>query len=174
MSEDWKQPTDNITAVLDAIIKYIPEPEMLEGDAQMLITSLDYSSYVGRIAVGRVHRGTLKDGMEVALCKRDGEVVKQKIKELRTFEGMGQKHVESVSSGDICAIIGIEGFEIGDTVTLPTNPEALPRIAIDEPTMSIILLEYSSGTLMLSSSMGSHFTPSICLMMTCGWPTWSS
>ncbi len=104
MSEDWQQPTDNITAVLDAIIKYIPEPEMIEGDAQMLITSLDYSSYVGRIAVGRVHRGTLKDGMEVALCKKDGEVSKQKIKELRTFEGMGQQHVESVSSGDICAI----------------------------------------------------------------------
>ena len=137
MSTDWQQPTDNITAVLDAIIKYIPEPEMLEGDAQMLITSLDYSSYVGRIAVGRVHRGTLKDGMEVALCKKDGEVAKQKIKELRTFEGMGQKHVESVSSGDICAIIGLEGFEIGDTVTLPTNPEPLPRIAIDEPTMSM-------------------------------------
>ena len=103
----------------------------------MLITSLDYSSYVGRIAVGRVHRGTLKDGMEVALCKKDGDVVKQKIKELRTFEGMGQKHVESVSSGDICAIIGLEGFEIGDTVTCPDTPEALPRIAIDEPTMSM-------------------------------------
>ena len=137
MSEDWTQPTDNITAVLDAIIKHIPAPEMLEGDPQMLITSLDYSSYVGRIAVGRVHRGTLTDGMEVGLCKRDGSVVKQKIKELRTFEGMGQQHADSVSSGDICAIIGLEGFEIGDTVTTVANPEALPRIAIDEPTMSM-------------------------------------
>ena len=137
MSEDWQQPTDNITAVLDAIIKYIPEPKMIEGDPQMLITSLDYSSYVGRIAVGRVHRGTLTDGMEVGLCKKDGSVVKQKIKELRTFEGMGQQHADSVSSGDICAIIGLEGFEIGDTVTSATNPEPLPRIAIDEPTMSM-------------------------------------
>ena len=138
MSLDWQQPTDNITAVLDAIIEYIPEPVYNEGEPQMLITSLDYSSYVGRIAVGRVHRGELKDGMEVGLCKRDGTVVRQKVKELRTFEGMGQKHVDTVGCGDICAIVGLEGFEIGDTVSLLANPDPLPRIAIDEPTMSML------------------------------------
>ncbi len=138
MSEDWKKPTEDITAVLDAIIKYIPEPQTLEGDPQMLITSLDYSSYVGRIAIGRVHRGTIREGMEIALCKADGSTVRQKIKELHTFEGMGRKKVSEVSSGDICALVGIEGFEIGDTVSLPENPEALPRIAIDEPTMSML------------------------------------
>ncbi|MBD5313893.1 MAG: translational GTPase TypA [Bacteroides sp.] len=137
MSTDYTQPTDNITAVLDAIIEYIPEPEVLEGDAQMLITSLDFSSYVGRIAIGRVHRGELREGMEIALCKKDGSVVRQRIKELHTFEGMGRKKVESVKSGDICALVGIEGFEIGDTVADINNPEPLPRIAIDEPTMSM-------------------------------------
>ncbi|MBR1548725.1 MAG: GTP-binding protein, partial [Prevotella sp.] len=109
MSLDWRQPTDNITAVLDAIIEYIPEPTYNEGEPQMLITSLDYSSYVGRIAVGRVHRGEIKDGMEVGLCKKDGTVSRQKVKELRTFEGMGQKHVDAVGCGDICAIVGLEG-----------------------------------------------------------------
>ncbi len=138
MSRDWRRPTEDITAVLDAIIKYIPAPQVVEGDPQMLITSLDYNSYVGRIAVGRVHRGTLRDGMEVALCKRDGSVVKQKVKELRTFEGMSQQHVAEVGCGDICAIVGLDGFEIGDTVSLMTNPEPLPRIAIDEPTMSML------------------------------------
>ncbi|MBR1552220.1 MAG: translational GTPase TypA [Muribaculaceae bacterium] len=138
MSTDWRKPSTDITAVLDAIIEHIPAPEAIEGDAQMLITSLDYSSYVGRIAVGRVHRGTLRDGMEVGLCKKDGSVVKQKIKELRTFEGMGQTHADEVSSGDICAIIGLDGFEIGDTVATLENPEPLPRIAIDEPTMSML------------------------------------
>ncbi len=138
MSNDWREPTDNITAVLDAIIRHIPEPKIIEGDAQMVITSLDYNSYVGRIAVGRVHRGTLSNGMPIALCKKDGSVVRQKIKELRTFEGMGQKPVDNVSSGDICAVIGLDGFEIGDTVTAPENPEPLPRIAIDEPTMSML------------------------------------
>ncbi|MBR1803932.1 MAG: translational GTPase TypA, partial [Muribaculaceae bacterium] len=138
MSLDWREPTDNITAVLDAIIEHIPAPEMVEGEPQMLITSLDYSSYVGRIAIGRVHRGVIKDGMEVGLCKKDGSVAKQKIKELRTFEGMGQKHVEQVECGDICAIVGLEGFEIGDTVTSMAAPEPLPRIAIDEPTMSML------------------------------------
>ena len=137
MSKSWQEPTDNINAVLDAIIEYIPEPKVLQGDPQMLITSLDYSSYVGRIAIGRVHRGTLKEGMDVGICKKDGSVVKQRIKELHTFEGMGRKRVPEVSSGDICALIGIEGFEIGDTVTLFDNPEPLPRIAIDEPTMSM-------------------------------------
>lgn len=138
MSLDWQEPTDNITAVLDAIIEHIPGPAYNEGEPQMLITSLDYSSYVGRIAVGRVHRGELKDGMEVGLCKKDGTVSRQKVKELRTFEGMGQKHVDTVGCGDICAIVGLEGFEIGDTVSLLANPDPLPRIAIDEPTMSML------------------------------------
>ncbi len=137
MSDDWNKPTDNINAVLDAIIKHIPEPKVIEGDAQMLITSLDYSSYVGRIAIGRVHRGVIREGMDLALCKRDGSVVKQRIKELHTFEGMSRKKVESVASGDICALIGIENFEIGDTVADINNPEPLHRIAIDEPTMSM-------------------------------------
>ncbi|MDE5772997.1 MAG: translational GTPase TypA [Muribaculaceae bacterium] len=137
MSADWRKPTEDITAVLDAIIEYIPAPTQIEGDAQMLITSLDYSSYVGRIAIGRVHRGTLREGMDVALCKKDGSVSKQRIKELHTFEGMGRKKVAEVSSGDICAIVGLENFEIGDTVSLIENPEPLPRIAIDEPTMSM-------------------------------------
>ena len=137
MSEDWRQPKEDITAVLDAIIKYIPAPEQLEGDPQLLITSLDYSSYVGRIAVGRVHRGTLREGMEVGLSKKDGTVTKQRIKELHVFEGMGRKKVSEVSSGDICAVVGLDNFEIGDTITLFDNPEPLPRIAIDEPTMSM-------------------------------------
>ena len=137
MSTDWQKPTEDITAVLDAIIDYIPAPETLEGDSQMLITSLDFSSYVGRIAIGRVHRGEFREGQEVALIKKDGSVVRQRIKELHVFEGMGRKKVQSVSSGDICALIGIEGFEIGDTVADINNPEALPRIAIDEPTMSM-------------------------------------
>ena len=138
MGEDWKTPTDNITPLLDAIIKYIPAPEFLEGTPQMLITSLDYSSYTGRIAVGRVHRGTLKEGMNVTLAKRDGSFVKSKIKEIHTFEGLGRKKVESVSSGDICAIVGVEGFEIGDTICDFENPEPLAPIAIDEPTMSML------------------------------------
>ena len=137
MSDDWRKPTQDITAVLDAIIRYIPAPTQIEGEPQMLITSLDFSSYVGRIAVGRVHRGTLREGMEVGLCKKDGSVSRQKIKELHTFEGMGRKKVTEVSSGDICAIVGLEGFEIGDTVSIISNPEPLPRIAIDEPTMSM-------------------------------------
>ena len=138
MSEDWKTPTDSLTPLLDTIVKHIPAPEQLEGTPQMLITSLDYSAYTGRIAVGRVHRGTLKEGMNITLAKRDGTLVKSKIKELNTFEGLGRKKVESVSSGDICAIIGVEGFEIGDTICDFENPEALPPIAIDEPTMSML------------------------------------
>ncbi|MDE7153023.1 MAG: translational GTPase TypA [Muribaculaceae bacterium] len=137
MSTDWQKPTDDITAVLDAIIEYIPAPETLEGDSQMLVTSLDYSSYVGRIAIGRVHRGELRENQDVALIKKDGSVVRQRIKELHVFEGMGRKKVQSVASGDICALVGIDGFEIGDTVADINNPEALPRIAIDEPTMSM-------------------------------------
>ncbi|MBD5261360.1 MAG: translational GTPase TypA [Bacteroides sp.] len=137
MSTDWKVRTEDITAVLDAIIENIPAPTQLEGDPQMLITSLDFSSYVGRIAVGRVHRGTLREGMDIALCKKDGSMKKQRIKELHTFEGMGRKKVQEVSSGDICAIVGLEDFEIGDTVSSVENPDPLPRIAIDEPTMSM-------------------------------------
>ena len=138
MGEDWKTPTDSITPLLDAIVKYIPAPQILEGTPQMLITSLDYSSYTGRIAVGRVHRGTITEGMNITLAKRDGTMVKSKIKEVHTFEGLGRKKVESVSSGDICAIVGIEGFEIGDTICDFENPEPLPPIAIDEPTMSML------------------------------------
>ncbi len=137
MSTDWQKPTEDITALLDAIIKYIPAPTQIEGDPQMLITSLDYSQYVGRIAVGRVHRGTLREGMEIGLCKKDGTVTRQKIKELQTFEGMGRTKTDHVDSGDICAIVGLDNFEIGDTITLYDNPEPLPRIAIDEPTMSM-------------------------------------
>ena len=138
MGEDWQTPTDSLTPLLDCIIKHIPAPQQLEGTPQMLITSLDYSAYTGRIAVGRVHRGTLKEGMNITLTKRNGTQVKSKIKELNTFEGLGRKKVESVSSGDICAIIGIEGFEIGDTICDFENPEPLPPIAIDEPTMSML------------------------------------
>ncbi len=138
MSNDWKKQTDNILPLLDAIIQYIPEPKVLEGDPQMQITSLDYSNYVGRIAVGRVHRGELREGMDVALCKRDGSVVKSRIKELDVFEGLGRTKVQSVQSGDICALVGIEGFEIGDTITDLNNPEPLPPIDIDEPTMSML------------------------------------
>ena len=137
MSTDWRKPTDNILPLLDAIVKYIPAPQTLEGDAQMLITSLDFSNYEGRIAVGRVHRGTLREGMDIALMRKDGSISRQRIKELHTFEGMGRKRVGEVGSGDICALVGIEGFEIGDTVADINNPEALPRIAIDEPTMSM-------------------------------------
>ena len=137
MSTDWKKPTTDITALMDAIIEYIPEPEVLEGTPQMLITSLDYNPYVGRIAVGRVHRGVLKDGMAVTLAKKDGTKVRTKIKELHTFQGMGHVKTNEVRSGDICALIGIDGFEIGDTICDAENPEALDPIAIDEPTMSM-------------------------------------
>ena len=138
MGTDWKTPTDNLTALLDAIIEHIPAPKQLEGTPQMLITSLDYSSYTGRIAVGSVHRGTLKEGMNITLAKRDGSMVKSKIKEVHTFEGLGRKKTDAVSSGDICAIIGVDGFEIGDTICDYEKPEPLPPIAIDEPTMSML------------------------------------
>ena len=138
MSRDWHKPTTDLTALMDAIIEYIPEPEVLEGTPQMLITSLDYNPYVGRIAIGRVHRGTLKDGQTVCLAKKDGTKVRTKIKELHTFEGMGHVKTDSVSSGDICALIGIDGFEIGDTICDVEVPEPLDPIAIDEPTMSMV------------------------------------
>lgn len=138
MSEDYNNPTDTITPLLDAIVDHIPPPPMLEGPAQMLITSLDYSSYVGRIAVGRVHRGTISENSDIVLCRRDGSVVRQKIKELNTFEGLGRAKAESVSSGDICAIIGLDSFEIGETVADASAPEPLTSIRVDEPTMSML------------------------------------
>ena len=138
MSTDWKTPTENLVPLLDAIIEHIPAPKQLEGTPQMLITSLDYSAYTGRIAVGRVHRGTLKEGMNITLAKRDGSLIKSKIKELHTFEGLGRKKTNAVSSGDICAVVCVEGFEIGDTICDFENPEPLPPIAIDEPTMSML------------------------------------
>ncbi len=138
MSADWQKPTDNIDYLLDKIIEVIPAPKHREGTPQMLITSLDYSSYTGRIAVGRVHRGVLKNGQNITICHRDGSQEKTRIKELRTFEGMGSKPTESVESGDICAVVGLERFEIGDTIADFENPEALPAIAVDEPTMSML------------------------------------
>jgi len=144
MSDDWKRPSDSIVPLLDAIIKHIPAPEYREGAAQMLVTSLDYSAYVGRIAVGRVHRGEFKANMDVALIKRDGKIIKSKIKVLNVFTGLGRTEIDSVGSGDICAMIGIEGFEIGDTITDFSTPEALPPIAIDEPTMSMIFTNNDS------------------------------
>ena len=138
MSTDWHKPTTDLTALMDTIIEHVPAPEMLDGTPQMLITSLDYSPYLGRIAVGRVHRGVLKNGQNVTLAKKDGTKVRSKIKELHTFAGMGRAKVEEVKSGDICALIGIDGFEIGDTICDYENPEALDPIAIDEPTMSMV------------------------------------
>ena len=138
MAEDYNAPTDNIDYLLDKIVEVIPAPKVLEGTPQMLITSLDYSSYTGRIAVGRVHRGTLTEGMNITISHRDGKMEKTKIKEIHVFEGMGQKKVEEVHSGDICAIVGLENFEIGDTICDFENPEPLPPIAIDEPTMSML------------------------------------
>ena len=140
MSRDWKQPTGDITALLDTILEEIPAPEIVEGTPQMLISSLEYSPYVGRIAVGRITRGTLKTGMNVSLCKRYDVVEKSKIKQLMVFEGLGKANVEEVGCGDICAVVGIEGFEIGDTIADWENPEALPPIAVDEPTMSMLFM----------------------------------
>lgn len=138
MGPDYNKPTNDITYLLDKIIDVIPAPKQLEGTPQMLITSLSYSSYTGRIAVGRVHRGTLTTGMDVTIAHRDGTMEKTKIKDLQTFEGMGHAHADSVSSGDICAIVGLENFEIGDTICDLANPEPLPPIAVDEPTMSML------------------------------------
>ena len=138
MSTDWQQPTDNIIPLLDAVIKYIPEAPYREGSPQMQITSLDFSSFTGRIAIGRVYRGDLEEAKDYMLCKRDGSTKKVRIKELHIFEGMGKAKVSKVRSGDICAITGIEGFEIGDTIADLDNPEALPRIQVDQPTMSML------------------------------------
>ncbi len=138
MSTDWKVPTTDIVPLLDAVIKHIPASPVVDGTPQMQITSLDYSSFVGRIAIGRVARGTLKEGMQIALCKADGSIKRNKIKELQVFEGLGKVKVSEVSSGEICAVTGIEDFEIGDTIADIENPEALPRISIDEPTMNML------------------------------------
>ena len=138
MSTDWQKPTTDITAVLDAVIEFIPEPKTILGTPQMLITSLDFSAYVGRIAVGRLHRGELREGMQVTLVKPDGSIKKQKIKELHVFTGLGKEKVKSVASGEICALVGIDGFDIGDSICDVENPEPLKPIAIDEPTMSML------------------------------------
>ncbi len=138
MSTDWQQKTENITPLLDAIVDVIPPAPLLEGTPQMQITSLDFSSFVGRIAIGRVHRGTLTEGAQMSLCKRDGSVKKVRIKDLHVFEGLGKLKVSEVNSGDICAVTGIEGFEIGDTLADAENPEPLARISIDEPTMNML------------------------------------
>jgi GTP-binding protein len=138
MSEDWKVQTDNVEPLLDMVLKHVPSPKIEAGTPQMLITSLDFSSYTGRIAIGRLQRGQLKTGMPVALVNRDGDISKQRIKELNLFDGLGRKKVEEVNAGDICAVIGLEQFEIGDTIADAENPEALPTIAIDEPTMSML------------------------------------
>jgi len=140
MSKDWKKPTQDITALLDTILEEIPAPAMVEGTPQMLVSSLEYSPYVGRIAVGRITRGSLKTGMPVSLCKRYDIVEKSKIKQLMVFEGLGKANVDEVQCGDICAVVGIEGFEIGDTIADFENPEALPPIAVDEPTMSMLFM----------------------------------
>ncbi len=138
MSLDHQHPTDNIIPLLDSIVENIPAPTIIEGATQMLITSLDFSSFIGRIAIGRLQRGNLKVGQQIMLIKRDGKMVRNKLKELYVFEGLGKSKVEKVEAGDICALVGIEGFEIGDTVADLENPEALPTIAIDEPTMSML------------------------------------
>ncbi|MCO6148562.1 translational GTPase TypA [Flavobacterium sp. NRK1] len=138
MSTDWRNKTENIEPLLDMVLEHIPAPKVSEGTPQMLITSLDFSSFTGRIAIGRLQRGVLREGMNISLVKRDGKIIKSKIKELHTFEGLGRRKVEEVIAGDICAIVGLEGFEIGDTVADFENPEALKSIAIDEPTMSML------------------------------------
>jgi GTP-binding protein len=138
MSDDWKNQTDNIEPLLDMVLEHIPSPKIEEGNVQMLITSLDYSSFTGRIAIGRLQRGVLKENMQITLMKRDGSLVKSKIKELHTFEGLGRLKVSEVHAGDICALVGLEGFDIGDTVADILNPEVLKTIAIDEPTMSML------------------------------------
>ncbi|MBN3521803.1 translational GTPase TypA [Algoriphagus lutimaris] len=138
MGPDWQKPTDSIIPLLDAIVDHIPAPKIDEGSLQMQVTSLDYSNFVGRIAIGRVKRGTIKEGAQVTLCKADGVFKKVKVKELHTFEGLGKAKVTEVVAGDICAVTGIEDFEIGDTIAAAENPEPLPRIAIDEPTMNML------------------------------------
>src|SRR5690606_38875282 len=138
MSTDWQQPTTDFTDLLEAIITHIPAPKVSEGTLQMQVTSLDYSTFVGRIAIGRVARGTIKENHPVSLVKRDGKIVKSRVKELQIFEGLGRAKVSEVKAGDICAVVGIEGFEIGDTIADFENPEQLEVIHIDEPTMNML------------------------------------
>jgi GTP-binding protein len=138
MGPDWKNPTDSILPLLDAIIDHIPAPKIEEGTLQMQITSLDYSNFVGRIAIGRIARGTISENQQIALCKADGSIKKMRVKELHTFEGLGKNKVQSVTAGDICAVTGIDDFEIGDTIADVENPEPLKRISIDEPTMNML------------------------------------
>lgn len=138
MSGDWQKQTDSVAPLLDAVVEHIPAPKVAEGTTQMLITSLDYSSFTGRIAIGRLHRGVLKASDTVSLVKRDASVVKSKIKELLVFDGLGRKKVDEVKAGDLCAVVGLEDFEIGDTIADAETPEGLPTIAIDEPTMSML------------------------------------
>lgn len=138
MGHDWKTPTTDITALLDDIIKQIPPPNVTEGTTQMLVTSLDYSNFIGRIAVGRLLRGNLRSGQQVALVKKDGSIQRSRVKQLYVFAGLGKKETDLVEAGDICAVVGVDGFEIGDTIADADNPEALPTIAVDEPTMSML------------------------------------
>ena len=138
MGQDWKKPTESIEPLLDMVLEHVPAPKISEGSTQMLITSLDFSSFTGRIAIGRLQRGSVISNMQVSLCKRDGQIKKSKIKELHVFDGLGRKKVDEVVAGDLCAIVGLENFEIGDTVADFLNPEALPTISIDEPTMSML------------------------------------
>jgi GTP-binding protein len=140
MAKDWRQPSGDITALLDTILEEIPAPAQVEGTPQMLVSSLEYSPYVGRIAVGRITRGSLKTGMPISLCKRYDIVEKSKIKQLMVFEGLGKANVDEVQCGDICAVVGVDGFEIGDTIADFENPESLPPIAVDEPTMSMLFM----------------------------------
>ncbi len=138
MSDDWKKPTSDITPLLDAIVRHIPPPEIIKGSPQMLISNLDYSNYLGRIAIGKLHRGEIKEGMGVSLVKRDGSVIRTRIKELSVYEGLAYRKVPVVGCGDICALVGIEGFNIGDTIAELDEPEALESINVDEPTMSML------------------------------------
>ncbi|MAH82216.1 MAG: translational GTPase TypA [Flavobacteriaceae bacterium] len=138
MGQDWKNPTESIEPLLDMVLEHVPAPKISEGSTQMLITSLDFSSFTGRIAIGRLQRGSLISNMQVSLCKRDGQIKKSKIKELHVFDGLGRKKVNEIVAGDLCAIVGLENFEIGDTVADFLNPQALPTISIDEPTMSML------------------------------------
>lgn len=138
MSTDWKTPTEDITPLIEGVIEHIPQPKVDEGATQLMITSLEYSAYIGRVAIGRVQRGSIKAGQQVALVKRDGKIIKTRVKEVYVFEGFAKEKVEQVNAGEICALVGLEGFEIGDTVADIDKPEALKAISIDEPTMSML------------------------------------
>ena len=164
MGPDYNTPTEDISYLLDVILDTIPAPERLEGTPQMLITSLDYSTYTGRIAVGRVHRGTLRNGQTISIVHRDGSQEKTKIKELHTFEGMGHRATNEVSSGDICAVIGLSNFEIGDTICDFEEPEALPTISIDEPTMSMLFTINDSPFRGISADKGFSVSVDVYLM----------